>query len=67
MRIQFIALALALAAIGFYDALRAASVPAELHILETGRHGFGLAPGDPPLSIWLTMCETWLRRRGWTR
>jgi acetyl esterase/lipase len=51
----------------FYDALRAAGVPAELHILETGRHGFGLAQGDPALAIWVTACEAWLRRRGWAR
>ena len=49
----------------FYDALRAAGVPAELHILETGRHGFGLAQGDPALSTWVTACEAWLRWRGW--
>ncbi len=51
----------------FYDALRAAGVPAELHLLETGRHGFGLAQGEPALATWLTACEAWLRRRGWGR
>jgi len=34
----------------FYLALRRAKVPAELHIYEKGRHGVGLAPGDPVLS-----------------
>ncbi len=51
----------------FYDALRAAGVPAELHILETGRHGFGLAQGEPALTVWVTACEAWLRWRGWGR
>ena len=51
----------------FYDALRAAGVPAELHVLETGRHGFGLGQGDASLSTWTTMCESWLRRRAWVR
>jgi acetyl esterase/lipase len=51
----------------FYDALRGAGVPAELHVLETGRHGFGLGQGDAALSTWTTMCESWLRRRGWVR
>jgi acetyl esterase/lipase len=51
----------------FYDALRAAGVPAELHVLETGRHGFGLGRGDATLSTWTTTCESWLRRRGWVR
>ena len=48
-----------------YQALRAAKVPAELHVFETGRHGFGLAPGDPVLSGWLAQCEAWMRRHGW--
>lgn len=49
----------------FYDALEAAKVPAELHIFESGRHGFGLAPADPVLSTWLSLCEAWMRRHGW--
>jgi acetyl esterase/lipase/lysophospholipase L1-like esterase len=51
----------------FYDALRAAGVPAELHLLETGRHGFGLAPGEPSLAVWVTACESWLRWKSWAR
>ena len=51
----------------FYDALRAAGVPAELHVLETGRHGFALGQGDPALSTWTTLCASWLRRRGWVK
>ena len=49
----------------FYDALRAAHVPAELHVLETGPHGFGLAPATPSLATWVSACEMWLRRQGW--
>jgi acetyl esterase/lipase len=49
----------------FYQALRAASVPAELHVFESGRHGFGMAPGDPVLSTWVSQCEGWLTRHGW--
>jgi acetyl esterase/lipase len=51
----------------FYEALRAAGVPAELHIFESGHHGFGLAPDDPVLSTWTSQCELWLRRHGWVR
>ncbi len=51
----------------FYQALRDARVPVELHVFETGRHGFGLAPADPVLSTWLAQCEAWMRRRGWLR
>jgi acetyl esterase/lipase len=48
----------------FYLALRKAKVPAEMHIFEHGRHGIGLAPGDPAASIWPTLCANWLRGRG---
>ena len=48
----------------FYDALRTAHVPAELHIFETGRHGFGLAPANPTLAAWTLLCAAWMRRRG---
>jgi acetyl esterase/lipase len=48
----------------FYQALRAAGVPAEMHIYEQGKHGVGLAPNDPVLSSWPNRCEDWLRVRG---
>ena len=48
----------------FYQALRNAGVPVEMHIYETGRHGFGLAPTDPVLSSWPGRAEAWMRRRG---
>jgi dipeptidyl aminopeptidase/acylaminoacyl peptidase len=46
----------------FYQALRAKGVPAEMHIFEYGGHGFGLAPNDPTLGAWTTLCEAWIRR-----
>ena len=45
-------------------ALRAADVPVELHLYESGPHGFGLAAGDPVLGTWPTHCAAWLRRHG---
>jgi acetyl esterase/lipase len=48
----------------FYLALRKAGVPAELHVYEKGRHGVGLAPGDPVLSSWPGRLEAWLKGRG---
>src|SRR5205085_2311614 len=48
----------------FYEALRKAGVPAEMHIFETGRHGVGLAPNDPALSWWPKLLAEWLRGRG---
>ncbi len=44
----------------FYGALRAANVPAELHIFAQGRHGLGLAMTEPALSVWPSLLQTWL-------
>jgi len=35
----------------FYEALRKAGVPAELHVFQTGPHGYGLNPGFGPTSL----------------
>ncbi len=48
----------------FYLALRRASVPAELHIYEHGRHGLGLARDVPGASRWSEQCVDWMRGRG---
>ena len=50
--------------IEFYLALRAAGVPAELHIFEHGKHGVGLARDNPDLSIWPDLLAKWLKQRG---
>ena len=49
----------------FYSALRAAGVPAELHIYERGPHGVGLAPNDAVLSTWTARLADWLKIHGW--
>ena len=48
----------------FYEALRKAGVPAELHVFDHGPHGVGLAPRDATLSLWPTLLANWLRGRG---
>lgn len=48
----------------FYLALRKAKVPAEMHIYENGRHGFGLGKNFGPVSTWPTCCQVWMRNRG---
>jgi acetyl esterase/lipase len=48
----------------FYLALRAAHVPAELHIFRPGRHGVGLAMSDPTLDAWPPLLAQWLRNGG---
>jgi len=48
----------------FYLALRAANVPAEMHLYESGQHGVGLAQSIPALASWPKLCEAWLGHRG---
>ncbi len=48
----------------FYQGLRAAKVPAELHVYQDGKHGVGLARNDPVLSTWPECLATWLEERG---
>src|SRR5438552_11440886 len=45
----------------FYQALRKAHIPAEIHIYEKGKHGVGLAAKDPVLSSWPDRLTAWLR------
>lgn len=48
----------------FYLALRKAKVPAEMHIYEKGRHGFGLGADVPGTSSWPKRCQEWMKGRG---
>lgn len=52
------------ASVTFYRTLRAAGVPAEMHIFAKGKHGSGLGLGDAALDLWPTLLEAWLRGRG---
>ncbi len=48
----------------YYLALKQAKVPAEMHLLATGGHGFGLrGPGATP-TTWPKLAEVWLRGLG---
>ena len=49
----------------FYQALLKAGVPAEFHLYQTGRHGFGLGTKrDGPVSTWPNVCANWMRQMG---
>ncbi len=48
----------------FYTALLKAGVPVEMHIYQSGGHGYGLAPLDANLSGWTGRLADWLRLRG---
>jgi acetyl esterase/lipase len=49
----------------FFQALRKAGVPAELHLFEKGAHGFGTAAGLGPTSDWPARLDAWMRAHGW--
>lgn len=48
-----------------FAALQKAGVPAELHVWESGGHGYGLRPQpDRPVTDWPKRCAEWMRVRG---
>jgi acetyl esterase/lipase/ketosteroid isomerase-like protein len=48
----------------FFEALHKAGVPAALHVFPHGRHGLGLAPGDPVVGQWPALCARWMEGLG---
>ena len=48
----------------FYLALRKAKVPAEMHLYQKGRHGFGLGKTIAAASSWPVRCAEWMRGLG---
>ncbi|MFE1597716.1 alpha/beta hydrolase [Methylobacterium sp. ID0610] len=50
-----------------YGALRAADVPAEMHLFERGGHGFALGVPGTPAAAWPGLFYAWARRRGFVR
>jgi acetyl esterase/lipase len=44
-----------------HKALRAKHIPAELHILSEGEHGFGLGVGNEHIGSWTRSLELWLK------
>ncbi len=55
-------------ATAYYDAMKRAGAPAELHIFERGPHGVGLGQGLktlPELGVLETLLENWMEVHGW--
>ena len=44
----------------YFQVLKDAKVPAELHLFAQGGHGYGLRPTDLPITHWPKLAETWL-------
>jgi acetyl esterase/lipase len=51
-------------ALVYFQALKQAKVPAELHIFAEGGHGYGLRPTKLPVTHWPVYAETWLHSIG---
>jgi acetyl esterase/lipase len=47
-------------ALVYFQALKEAKIPAELHLFTQGGHGFGLRPTELPISRWPVLAEAWL-------
>lgn len=48
----------------FYQGLRKAGIPAELHIYRKGGHGFGTRSTAGPAARWLEDCLMWMKQMG---
>jgi acetyl esterase/lipase len=54
-------------AVFYYLALRRAGVPAEMHVMQNGPHGVGLAQDDFALAEWPKLLANWLRVNAWIK
>jgi acetyl esterase/lipase len=48
----------------YYDALKHANVPAEMHVYAQGRHGYGLRETALPVTKWPALAITWFHTIG---
>ncbi len=51
----------------FFQAMRRAKRPIEMHIYPLGPHGSGMDPKLGPTSEWPKLCEIWMRFNGWLK
>jgi dipeptidyl aminopeptidase/acylaminoacyl peptidase len=50
--------------IEYYEALKNASAPAEMHVFTKGGHGYGLRPTALPITHWPALAAEWLHTIG---
>jgi len=48
----------------YFEALKKAGVPAEMHLFAHGGHAFGLRRTEQPITAWPQLAETWLQTIG---
>jgi len=51
--------------LAFYEALRRAGVPAEMHLYARGAHGFALDEGLGTASLWFDRLRDWMAANDW--
>jgi acetyl esterase/lipase len=51
--------------LAFYQAMRRAKAPIEMHLYPKGPHGSGMDKRLGPTAEWPQHCESWLRFNGW--
>lgn len=49
----------------FFQAMRRAKAPIEMHLYPQGPHGSGMDPKLGPTAEWPRHCESWMRFNGW--
>ena len=49
----------------FYQGMRRAKAPIEMHLYPKGPHGSGMAASLGPTAEWPRHCESWMRFNGW--
>lgn len=47
-----------------FNALRAVKVPSEMHVFQTGGHGWGMGKPGSLVSAWPQLFETWIKTNG---
>jgi acetyl esterase/lipase len=47
--------------IAYFQALKNANIPAEMHLYARGGHGYGLRRTELPITAWPKLVETWLQ------
>ena len=50
----------------FYDSLISKRIPAELHIYQSGGHGFGMNMKNNQ-ELWMDRCKNWMQFNGWLK
>lgn len=51
----------------FYEALVQHKIRAELHIYQSGGHGFGMIQKDNKNELWMERCGNWMSVNGWLK